>query len=320
MTYRGAVSSRAAAAGKVSLGALVAVAGAAALANAGCYKPSLVDGKLLCGPANACPDDYACVEGHCWRGGVVPDGGSTDDGPSLDLACNMPVPGCTPSGSGACDPVCQTGSCKCDEKCTTSSSGVAACVKWKGVQKVFETCTITDYGSPSQNDDCAPGSICLHPDPDDARGAWCFAFCESDDDCPGSRCVSRAVVPTAPPAAPPTAKVCDVPFTPCDPFMPTSSPTTSNGCPGDRPYCYLTSPDPSSGASRTVCEYKSGGRGVNEGCTWSRDCYPGLVCPRVDGEPGRRGVGSCTAPCVTTSSTCTIGSCQAYGSNYGYCN
>lgn len=67
---------------KVSLGTLVAALGATALAGAGCYSPSVVDGKLLCGPSNACPDDFSCVDGRCWRGGVMTvDSGSTDDGP-----------------------------------------------------------------------------------------------------------------------------------------------------------------------------------------------------------------------------------------------
>src|SRR5207253_2206478 len=110
-----------------------------------------------------------------------------DDGPGLDLACNMPVLGCTPSGIGACDPVCQTGCSKCDEKCTINTSGAPACVKWRGAVPPLEACIINNYGQSNQTDDCAPGSVCLRPDPTFPSN-WCFAHCATDKDCPGSRC------------------------------------------------------------------------------------------------------------------------------------
>jgi hypothetical protein len=288
---------------------LVAVAGAAALASTGCYKPNIPDGKLLCGPASACPDDYACVEGHCWRGGVVSgDAGNTDDGSPGDLDCT-PLPECSATETAACAPACQT-SCTCQEKCTISGSGVAICQKVAGGRKPRETCTVKNYGSPTQSDDCVPGSVCIRPDPTDGRG-WCFAFCGSDAACDNARCVSRPIGPAT--AGSPMAKVCDVPFVECDPF-------TFAGCTTERPYCYLTPPDPSTGASRTVCEYLSGLGQIGEACSASRDCIPRYVCPSADGDPNRPGVGRCTPPCNAMNACNAIGSCQPYGSNYGYCN
>ena len=308
MTYPGAVSSRAVAASWVSLGTLVAAVGAAALCGGGCYKPSVVNGKLLCGPSNACPDDYSCVEGHCWSGGVVTDGGSTNDGPPLDVACS-PLPACSPTETGACAPACPA-ACSCQEKCTITGSGVAACQKITGGHQPRDTCTVKNYGLPTQSDDCAAGSVCIQPDPTDNR-AWCFAFCDSDATCDHARCVPRPIGPAT--AGSPMAKVCDVPFVDCDPF-------TNLGCTTERPYCYLTPPDPSTGASRTVCEYLSGVVASGEACSSWRDCFPTLVCPSAEGDPSRPGVGRCAAPCNASKACTVIGSCRTYGANYGYCN
>jgi len=306
MTYRGAVSSGAMAVRKVSLGTLVAALGATALAGAGCYSPSVVDGKLLCGPSNACPDDFSCVDGRCWRGGVMTvDSGSTDDGPPpLDLACQLPR--CTPSApvAGACDPACQSG-CACGEKCTIDSTGAAACVKVTDLKQPFEACDIEVVaGSTIRRDNCAAGSICLNPDPISTASAWCFALCASDNDCAAinSSCVHRPIGSTA--AGAPVAQVCDVPFAVCDPIM-------NTGCTGSKKFCYLASPD-LAGNSRTVCDFTTGSSGPGESCGWSRDCFPGLVCPP--------GVGRCVAPCINGSNTCTVGTCQPYGATYGYCN
>lgn len=291
----------------MSLGTLVAAIGAAALTGGGCYKPSVVNGKLLCGLAGACPDDYSCVEGHCWRGGVVVDGGTPDDGPGFELG-NCVQPLCTPTipVTGACDPVCQTGCLGCDEKCTIDTTGVAACVKVGGAKKALEGCDIeTVPGSNVPRDNCAPGSVCLNPDYISTSSAWCFTLCASDNDCPGSRCVPRPVAAATATSAP-VAQVCDVPFTECDPIK-------NTGCTDpDRKYCYLIPPDPG-GASRTVCEFTTGNSGAGKTCAWSRDCFPKLVCPPT--------VGRCVAPCTNDGSvTCTVGTCQPYGATYGYCN
>jgi hypothetical protein len=279
---------------------------------AGCYRPSIVDGKLECGPANACPDGFSCVSGHCWQGGIVspPDGGSEDTGLPVDMsetevACVGAVPGCTPSSTGVCDPVCQTG-CQCLEKCSISSSGQAACIPVAGPKAPGDPCNVTSYGAPGQFDDCAPGAVCLYPGGTGSGFSYCFALCASDDTCPGSRCTPR---PVAPPlvTGTPMAPVCDRPFEACNPF-------TNAGC-ADGFVCYLTLPDPASGASRTLCEYVPGSGRLTDTCQSSRECVAKFACP----EGARPGAGFCLPVCDPTHPCSSGGTCKPYGSTYGYC-
>jgi hypothetical protein len=284
----------------------------------GCYKPSVVDGKLECGAASACPDDFSCVSGHCWRGGMVsPDGGSEDTGLPVDmsgpdLVCGGPVPECTPSSTGVCDPVCQTG-CACPEKCSYSSKGELACVPLAPQNARTEPCDVFSYGAPEQSDNCIAGDVCLYPGGRGTTNGFCFALCSSDVNCPGSRCVTRPVAP--PPdgtsTPPPVASVCDTPFEPCDPF-------TNAGCTDpDRPKCYLASPDPLTGASRTQCEYVAGSLTSPDTCTWSRDCVSRFACPEKGASWPRAGF--CLPVCDPAHPCPSGGTCKPYGSTYGYC-
>jgi len=273
-----------------------------------CFKPDVVDGKLLCSTGGTCPDGFHCIADHCWRGGVaVVDAG---DASSTETACEEPVPGCVPIATGVCDPVCQTG-CACHEKCTISSDGVPACLPVNGQQTAGQSCSFNNYSAPNQNDNCAPGSVCLRPGGPGDAVAYCFKLCASDDACPGARCVARVYATAGAPGTLANAKVCDVPFVACNPF-------TNEGCPTDRSYCYLTTPDPITNASRTVCEYSTGTSGATGSCSWSRDCFGKLVCPRSEGAAGQLGAGFCQPPCDTANG-CTVGTCQPYGSTYGYC-
>src|SRR5216117_379114 len=169
--------------------AFAAIAALVGAGGIGCYQPNISDGKLLCGPKDACPSGYSCMEMHCWHDGTVlppPDGGEPVDmttmemdsevvdmtippvdmivdTPPMEMACLLPtVAGCTPAAGLPCDPVCQSG-CTCNQKCTGSSAGAATCLAILGPKQPGDPCTISGYGSPGQDDDCAPGSICLRP-------------------------------------------------------------------------------------------------------------------------------------------------------------
>jgi hypothetical protein len=321
MTYRGGISGAGPVKGPGPATWAIFAVLATASSVAGCYKPSVVDGKLLC-PTNACPDGFSCVEGHCWQGGIVSpsDGGGADDmGLPVDMSetevsCAQPL--CTPATPpDGCDPVCQTG-CGCREKCSISSAGKPVCVPIMGPPRtVGQTCSISNYNAPGQDDNCAPGLVCLRPGGQGTSNGYCFTLCGSEADCPNSRCIPRPVAPAIENMPPPTASVCDVPYnvTPCDPIAGT-------GCIGDRKVCYLETPDPVTNASRTVCEYVSGAFGNNQSCDWSRDCFAGFVCPENDGGADRRGVGFCLRPCdMAHGCVSGTGSCQPYGSTYGYC-
>ena len=286
------------------------VVGAVAILSAStCYRPSVVDGKLMCGPAGACPDGFLCQSGICRLNGET---GPSDagDAPVESPACVQAVAGCVPSETvGACDPVCQTG-CGCHEKCSVSSAGVPACVPVLGSAPSATSCAFNGYGTPAQDDTCAPGSVCLRPGGVGDDNPYCFSLCRSDADCPQSRCGPRAVAPASATGAS-QAMVCDVPVSDCNPF-------TNAGCPMERPVCYLTTPDPSNGASRTVCEYSTGPGALNTPCGYSRDCFPRFACPRDEAAAGLPGVGACQVVC-NASNPCDKGTCQPYGNTYGYC-
>lgn len=319
MTYRGGISGTGpvAGTGPASWAAFAILAVASTMAA--CYRPSVIDGKLQCGPANACPDGYGCVNSHCWQGGVAnpaPDGGSDDLSQTVDMSepevsCLQAVPGCIPSSTGVCDPVCQTG-CGCQEKCSFSSTGEVACVPALGQNAPSAPCNVDSYGAPGQTDDCAPGNVCLYPGGTGTTRRYCFALCSSDDNCPSSRCVTRPVAPpTTIGGIAPTATVCDTPFTPCNPI-------DNTGCTDpDRSFCYLAPPDPVTGASRTQCEYYPGAKAGHDTCDWSRDCAPRLTCPQKDSVwPG---AGFCLLVCDATHPCTAGGTCKPYGSTYGYC-
>ena len=294
-----------------------------------CFKPSVKDGGFLCGANNACPSGFSCASKICWRVGtdasfpvdrtdgaradanadLAGDKGSVTPDATADVppVCVTPVQGCTPQ-AGTCDPVCQT-SCGCTEKCTTNRDGSNACLALLGQRQPGQTCTVNSYGSASQNDDCRPGSVCLRPGGDGSGTSYCFLLCRNDNDCSGVPCVQRPVAPTNGISIP-VAKVCDVAFVKCNPLK--SYP--DNQCPADRQSCYLATPDPQTGASRTTCEYAPGGIGRPDACTYSRDCFEKLVCPQAV-----TGAGFCSQICEIANPSCSAGTCRPYGSTYGYC-
>lgn len=288
-------------------------------AGSACYSPTIRDGGFRCNTtlgASACPDGYKCDPGtnRCWRQGPVDardaagdaagDGAATDrggtevatdSGGGTDAACFAPKAGCTPQGSGRCDPACQSG-CGCREKCSVNTAGGLTCNAPSGTgrRQLLETCDITSAGASAQTDNCAPGLVCL----EDGCNGRCYQFCHGDADCPGSTCSRDAGG---------GVKVCDVPEVDCDPVG-TGSGTT---CGTTQQACYL-SPNVK---DRTVCDCPLGGVGENGACTLSRECLPRLACVN----------GHCRRVCNlngTGGVLCLGGSCTALNgsSMYGYCN
>ena len=68
----------------------------------GCYRPSITDGNLFCGPGSSCPEGFACMENHCYRSGSRQEGGS--ERPPVDSGAE--AGGGSKHGLGeSCDPV-----------------------------------------------------------------------------------------------------------------------------------------------------------------------------------------------------------------------
>src|SRR5690348_11448597 len=69
-------------------------------AMAGCYKPNIIDGGLMCN-GQQCPDGFSCAQDHrCYS--------------NLNCGAAPVTPLCTddPASGQPCNPVCQTG-CPC---------------------------------------------------------------------------------------------------------------------------------------------------------------------------------------------------------------
>ena len=158
----------------------------------GCYTTNNIkNGGLLCGPNDACPDGFRCLQDapagkHCWRNGTGPDaaggtGGSSDtvggkqDGaviksdaanPSVCPAPFGPFPGCQAGaaiGVSTCDPVCQSG-CACDRRCVLNTDTYASffCEATAAAPTTFIAVQGICNGASSAN--CAPGSVCISDD------------------------------------------------------------------------------------------------------------------------------------------------------------
>ena len=67
----------------LSRGILGALAAMPLLIAAACgYGPNPESGTLQCGSSNACPENYTCRSGRCWRDGAGGSGGTTGQGGS----------------------------------------------------------------------------------------------------------------------------------------------------------------------------------------------------------------------------------------------
>jgi hypothetical protein len=134
------------------------------LAVAGCYSPSLPNGKQQCGTNGACPSGYQCgPDNHCYKSGQIPAGDMSATPPDMAMACTAM------SCKGGPKPVCDT------------STG--ACVE-----------CLMDVDCPSgklcNNKACVPGCTATHGCPD--GGGMCNTgnkmcmVCMKDADCSGN--------------------------------------------------------------------------------------------------------------------------------------
>jgi hypothetical protein len=278
---------------------------AALLAATACYSPSITPGGIPCGRANRlydqdCPKGYSCrSDNRCWPpgkgpgvdGGVVTDAridGATDmvvtppdaameSKPEVLVCIVMPM-NCTSAGGPTCDPVCQTGCPRCDQKCSVNTStGDPTCnVPSTGLARAEgEGCTPVSQGTAAQTDNCSPGLVCL---PSVLCGNSCTKFCNANSDCPNSEC-SRTL--------PGGKKYCDVPVVTCNPVTPLGP----MGCADSARGCYVSATVP----DQTRCEC-AGSQTEGRDCTFSRDCFPGLVCA----DPTGLGLFNCQRSCKLT--------------------
>jgi hypothetical protein len=234
-------------------------------------------------------------------------GADAPDGPGTCTAPNQtPVTeGCV-SGSGVCDPVCDTGCCpgfKCSAINRPQNGGTFSadigCVPLDPKSELNQSCSPVRRGTLDRSDNCQRGLVCV----DIYNGSSCLKLCRDDGDCPtGIPCEQRKLDVSG------TVKVsvCGVGTTVCDPTAETSS------CPPDTT-CYLST-------AGTICDLSLGSGSANESCTYPRDCLSKLTCPAT-------GIGKLTChrvcdtkatpdPCLSSNTTCIkVGTLQ-----YGYCN
>jgi hypothetical protein len=204
----------------------------------GCYNPNITDGGLACGPGNACPHDFHCSNGRCYR--AVDAGRDTGT-----VVCTSPPPAalCSRDPSGhPCNATCNSG-CTCGW-CGIDSNGSIACLTGSpGMKGVGEICDA------SRTSDCALGLRCRA----EACGiARCYKFCDSNADCPtaGTTCSVNA------------GTLCSLSDPGCDAV-------NGTGCPAGLA-CY-------SDGSNTQCVCP-GTAAAGAPCLGGQDCIPGYAC------------------------------------------
>jgi hypothetical protein len=281
------------------------------VSSVACVKASFEPTANVSGGAGAGGSGGSAGGGQIGGAGGGADAADTHLGPDTSATClETPVPNCTPTTTDPCDPVCQAGS-KCDwctQKCSYALVGATAqptCAAKDPVPaEVFQPCGVTSPGLPGQEDNCAPGSICLQP----VKGGsvstgYCFALCHNAiEDCNGVACTQRSLS-----AAGGTVTICDPPYSQCGPdgtcCDPLATPTTS--CGPDR-VCLLVSPN-QSGHSLTVCEFSYGDSKNGAACASAHDCNLLNTCVN----------NACHRVCNDTY-PCPVGNCVKVA-EYGYC-
>jgi hypothetical protein len=178
-----------------------------------------------------------------------------------------PIAGCTPSASGACDPICQA-RCGCGQRCAFFD-GKPACVPPAATPvPLGGTCS-------ESTDDCVAGAVCLN-ESSPACKSHCYRYCRTDADCPGGALCSFEVEI----AGTTVAKACTSPPEACDP---TGAATCTDPMrPAPTFGCYVLSalaPD------KAVCDC-AGTKAMGVACTFEHECAPGLECIRVGNTPG----------------------------------
>jgi hypothetical protein len=291
----------------------------AALAGAGCFKPNVRDGGFKCADGGTpCPEGFLCDhnDGLCWKsldggagkggkggggvGGMAGAGGGAGasgmGGGGGQLPCFQPKAGCDPADGGdLCDPVCQSGCSGCRDKCSVNTAGALTCAPPTRTKLAgpLEACSISNPGTATQADDCAPGSVCVDVDVCFPR---CFVFCRSDQDCPGALC-ERAISGSS-------QRACSIPFN--DTCTPLGG-SANTGC-GVAMACYLAASHP----EHTYCDCPQSDGREGDDCARSRDCNPGLACTYLpnDGKATCRRV--CDLTLNGTDCGSSGGSCRAY--------
>jgi hypothetical protein len=257
--------------------------------GAGCFKPTIQDGGLLCAggaDGGVCPEGFYCsANGTCRKGPKI---ACLSTSPHLERIC-------TPDPGTDCDPICQS-RCDCG-RCTYNGTGLVCLAP--GNKPRGAICT------PGAQDDCAPGNFCRR----DCEGkiGRCYRFCGNDgisrdDACGGQDCLiflNDAL------NNPTDLAVCDPPFQDCNPVG------DSGDCASSELGCYVS--NTSSGG--TICDCRGAGR-PGEICGPYNSCIPGYRCVGV-------GLGDTT--CVRTcrlgvAGDCPSGTCTSAGGGlYGYC-
>lgn len=268
--------------------------------------PAPRDGSVL-------PDAFdaaAVIDAAAPDTAIAPDtGGGDQASPADGLAeadgamCLGPIPGCTGTSGGMCDPVCQA-RCGCQQRCAVVS-GMSACVPpAPDPVAVGEKCM-------ARADTCQAGSLCLE-EPEPVCGDRCYRFCRSDADCKGGASCSIEVQFAS---SATTFRVCSPPAATCDPTGPATC--DRPGAPPGAFACYVAS---AANPDTVVCDC-AGRLKVGEGCMYEHECAPGLECMRVSGvstcrpicklkEPGGCPPNSVCSPMGTTGKPSTL---------YGFC-
>jgi hypothetical protein len=269
------------------------------LASGACFRPKIASGGFKCDTtkgAKSCPDDFVCdlatllcvtatTDGGAGKGGSGGGGGKGGTGggggqavdASPDVPCLPTVPSCQTSDAGLCDPVCNAGCGQCYEKCSSTTtaasngaflSGTLVCNPLKlsppGSTPVgiLNSCNQDSPGSARQEDNCAPGTVCLVLE----CAPRCYQYCRSSGDCAnGASCTRDAGGGLS---------VCDVPPATCDPTFNQSACSPASLAMG----CYL-----GSDTKQTLCDCpygdpQGGGLGTGDICAHSRQCGIGHVC------------------------------------------
>ncbi len=186
---------------------------------------------------------------------------------------------CKDAGGGAsqCDPMAQD--CPEGEKCTAVSQTegdpweVNVCVLVKGDGGLGDPCNI-EGGKYTGIDNCDLGYICMLTD-EDGNDGTCIEFCDSNMICveSGAKCVSynQGSLP-----------IC---LSNCDPLL--QDCLMGQGC-------YP------SGGSDFVCFKTSvevGMGGIGDGCNYTNQCQPGLMCVAPAAVPDCQESGCCSLFC-----------------------
>jgi len=271
---------------------------ASLLAAAGCYKPNIKPGALICATGSTpCPENFKCASSNnrCYpndfhfdagttggtggtggMGGAAtgaggnPVGGAAGGPDGGTPTCLAPVANCSSIDAGLCDPVCNTGCAKCNEKCSVDPNGDLTC---NPLSPPGNPVGILGLCAPSQgvssdpttrSDNCQPGSACINHN---VCGNRCYQICRKNSDCqPNASCSIDAGGGNS---------FCDVPTMKCDPVQGASTNPVTSGCPAGNQLqsCYL-----SSDTGTTVCDCYQAGVSKGQPCVHARDCFPGLTC------------------------------------------